>query len=95
MTCETSKQQPESITSAETHKEYLSGSVFHSCQTRLKMLSILAMEDRTLLLQDDDMFSGFVNILEDLNGMLELAIDKTEREYNQILEELILARQQP
>ena len=95
MASKTSRQQQRQITSAETHKELVSDSCFYACQTRLKMLSTLALEDPDWLRKDDDMFSGFVNILVDLSDLLELAVDKSNREYSKLLEELRTKGQQP
>ncbi len=95
MASKTSRQQQVQITSAETHKEIISDSCFFACQTRLKMLSTLALEDPDWLRKNDDMFSGFVNILVDLNDLLELAVDKSNREYSELLEKLRSAGQQP
>lgn len=95
MANKTIRQQQVQITSAETHKEIISDSCFFACQTRLKMLSTLALESPDWLRKDDDMFSGFVDILVDLNDLLELAINKTDREYSELLGKLRSAGQRP
>jgi len=91
----TIRQQQSQVTSAEIHKELVSDSYFFTCQTRLKMLSTLALEDPDWLRKDDDMFSGFVNILVDLSDLLGLAVDKSNSEYSKLLKELRTKGQQP
>jgi len=95
MARKTNRQQQGQITSAETHKEIISDSCFFACQTRLKMLSTLALGSPDWLRKDDDMFSGFVNILVDLSDLLDLAVDKSNREYSELSEKLRSAGQQP